>query len=131
MKPKTIKEGEPFIMNNTTFTYKVEGSKIVLSKVGVVTNKVSSADFDKLWKILTKGNKATAKERFMKIGHKLPIETWITKLTEYVSSNEFMFLKGLDVYLNPTKEHWNDPIVYKDGIKPMESKNNALDGMVM
>ncbi len=119
-------------MNNTTFTYSVEGSKIVLSKVGVVTNKVSSADFERLWKIHAKGNKATAKERFSKVGHKLPIETWVAKLTEYVASNEFVFLKGLDVYLNPTKEHWNDPIVYKDGIKPTESKNNILgEGMVM
>jgi hypothetical protein len=127
MKPKTIKEGEPFILHNTTFTYSVQEGKIVLSKVGVVTNKVSSADFDKLWQLHSKGNKATAKERFMKIGHKLPIEKWVALLTEYVASNDFMYLKGLDVYLNPTKEHWNDPIVYKDGVQPVEMKEKTRD----
>lgn len=126
-KPKIIKAGEPFILGDTTYIYEIRDSKLILSKYKDSVKKVSSADFEKLWKLHSKGNKTTAKERFSKVGHKLPIQTWIAKLTEYVASNEFVFLKGLDVYLNPAKEHWNDPIVYKDGVKPLtESKKDLI-----
>jgi len=92
--------------------------------------KDSSATFDVLYKMHQKGNKKTARERFNKVVKKVPFAELESKLKAYIASNEFQYLKGLDVWLNPAKEHWNDPIVYKDGFKPVD-KNNPLDQMVM
>lgn len=71
-------------------------------------------DIDRLWSIHKKGSKATARERLSKVLKKIAIEELIVKLTEYVKSKppeEFEYLKGLDVWLNPKTEHWNDPII--------------------
>lgn len=71
-------------------------------------------DIDKLWSIHAKGSKTKARERLPKVLKKITIEELSDKLKEYVSSKppeEFSFLKGLDVWLNPKTEHWNDPVV--------------------
>jgi len=70
--------------------------------------------FDELWKIHAKGNKKTAKDRFAKAIKKISFEELKSKLEPYVKSNDFCYLKGLDVWLNPDKEYWNDPIVKKE-----------------
>lgn len=43
MKPKLIKEGEPFTLHNTTYVYKVEGEKIVITKVLSATLETADA----------------------------------------------------------------------------------------
>lgn len=71
-------------------------------------------DIDRLWSVHKKGSRAKAKERLSKVLKKITIEELIVKLTEYVKSKppeEFEYLKGLDVWLNPKTEHWNDPII--------------------
>jgi hypothetical protein len=83
----------------------------------IPTEKWTSAfnsDIDKLWSIHKKGNKKTAAERLKKVLKKVPIDELEEKLKIYVKSKppeDFKYLKGLDVWLNPAKEHWNDPIV--------------------
>ncbi len=131
MKPKVINPGEPFILADIAYTYEVKDGKLLLSKYnGEVKKKGSSAEFDALWKLHAKGNKLTARQRFDKVISKVPFQELESKLKEYIQSNEFIYLKGLDVWLNPQKEYWNDPIVYKDGIKP-EDKSNPMSGMIM
>jgi hypothetical protein len=131
MKPKIINPGEPFTLGDITYTYQIKDGKLLLSKYnGEVKKKVSSAEFDVLWNLHAKGNKLTARQRFDKVISKVPLEELESKLKAYIQSNEFVYLKGLDVWLNPQKEYWNDPIVYKDGIKP-EDKSNPMSGMIM
>ncbi len=89
-----------------------------------------SAGFDALWKIHAKGSKKLAIARYGKVVKKITSEELEAKLSLYVQTNDFQYLKGLDVYLNPKMEHWNDPLVYKDGVKPID-KNNKLANMVM
>ena len=129
MKPKQIKPSEPFQLHNTVYTYEVADDKIILTKVSSQPKKDLSADFEILWKIHSKGNKKTALQRFSIVINKVPIKELETKLTAYIQTNEFTYLKGLDVWLNPVKEHWNDPLVYKDGVKPAD--DNPMSKMVM
>lgn len=83
----------------------------------------SSASFDSLWKLHPKGSKILSKQRLIVVLKKVPFEELEAKLSEYVKTNEFEYLKNLDVWLNPKMEHWNDPLVYKEGFKK-EDKNN-------
>jgi hypothetical protein len=83
----------------------------------------SSAGFDKLWEIHAKGNKILSKQRLIVVLKKVSFEELESKLREYVQTNEFEYLKNLDVWLNPKMEHWNDPLVYKGEFKK-EDKNN-------
>jgi len=73
----------------------------------------SSSDlFAQLWKIHAKGNQPTAKERLPKALKMITFELLKEKLKRYVAAcnaNQ-TFKKGLDVWLNPQKEHWNDPL---------------------
>ena len=85
-------------------------------------------NFNKLWAMHSKGNKKTALERFIKV--KVPFIELQQILQKYITSNDFQYLKGLDVWLNPAKEHWNDPIVYKNGEPPKDLPKN-LEGMIM
>lgn len=67
-----------------------------------------------LWSIHPKGNLQTAKERLPKVLLKIQIEMLIPKLKAYIASEpDEQYRKGLDVWLNPKKEHWNDPLVNK------------------
>lgn len=78
--------------------------------------KTDSADdtgFNELWKLHSKGNKKTAKQRYTKAIKKVSFTELKSILEIYIKSNDFCYLKGLDVWLNPEKEHWNDPIVNK------------------
>ncbi len=68
---------------------------------------------DILWKIHAKGSKASARERLPKVLKKISFEELKQKYQAYIDScagREYQFIKGLDVFLNPKKEHWNDPI---------------------
>lgn len=88
---------------------------------------VSSVQFDELWSIHKKGNRASAKQRLPKVLKKIKYEELRVLLLAYVKSNDFCYLKGLDVYLNPLKEHWNDPIVKKeDKFKKEEPKKPSF-----
>lgn len=71
-------------------------------------------EFDELWKMHPKGNKKTAKDRFIKVMKKVSFLDLKSKLEPYVKSNDFVYLKGLDVWLNPEKEHWEDLVVKKE-----------------
>lgn len=82
-----------------------------------------------LWKIHAKGNKKTAAARLPKVLKKIPFEELKAKYITYiksVSTSEFRHRKGLDVFLNPDKEHWNDPIAgdtrLKNENKPKPSR---------
>lgn len=84
-------------------------------------------DIDKLWSIHKKGSRATARERLPKVLKKITIEELIVKLTEYVKSKppeEFEYLKGLDVWLNPKTEHWNDPVIKSKNL--IEEKKSTI-----
>lgn len=72
-----------------------------------------TGDFERLWKILKKGNKAGAKERFSKVVRKIGCDELEEKLIAYVKHCDTygIFKKGLEVWLEPKKEHWNDPLV--------------------
>lgn len=84
-------------------------------------------EFDVLWKIHAKGNKKTAKLRFIKAMKLISFDEIKLILESYVKSNDFVYLKGLDVWLNPEKEHWNDPIVKKeDKFKKEEPKKESF-----
>jgi len=76
---------------------------------------------EEFWAIHAKGSKATAKQRLPKALKKIDKNTLLAKLKEYIKTNDYQFLKGLDVWLNPDKEPWNDPLVYKNGNKPQTS----------
>jgi hypothetical protein len=82
-------------------------------------------DFNELWSIHKKGNRKTAQERFNKVVKKVPLEKLKSILSEYIKSNDFQYLKGLDVWLNPEKCHWEDPIVYKNG-KPRDGEHKTM-----
>lgn len=71
-------------------------------------------EFDELWKLHPKGNKKTAKQRFVKVIKIIKFSELKSKLEPYIKSNDFCYLKGLDVWLNPEKEYWNDMIVKKE-----------------
>lgn len=83
------------------------------------------ADIDILWTIHAKGTKKVAATRLKTVLKKVPMSELVTKLKSYVKSNEFQYLKGLDVWLNPTAEHWN-AVVTKEANQPtgilMETK---------
>lgn len=90
-----------------------------------IKDEKSIPEFDELWKLHPKGNKKTAKERFIKAVKKVSYPELKSKLEPYIKSNDFCYLKGLDVWLNPIKEHWNDPIVKKEEkFKKEEKKEN-------
>lgn len=90
-----------------------------------ITDSKSIPEFDELWRLHSKGNKKTAKDRFIKVVKKVPLAELKEKLELYIKSNDFCYLKGLDVWLNPLKEHWNDPIVKKEEkFKKEEPKEN-------
>lgn len=70
---------------------------------------------DELWKIHAKGSKVKARERLPKVLKKITFEELKQKYQAYITAcksagKEFEFIKGLDVFLNPKNEHWNDPI---------------------
>ena len=89
-------------------------------------NSKDETQFNELWSLHAKGNKKTAKDRFFKVMKKMSLEELKFKLEPYIKSNDFCYLKGLDVWLNPEKEHWNDPIVKKeDKFKKPEVKNET------
>lgn len=77
-------------------------------------NSKDNPQFEELWKLHAKGNKKTAKDRFIKSIKKVSFDELKSKLEAYIKSNDFCYLKGLDVWLNPEKEHWSDPIVKKE-----------------
>lgn len=90
-----------------------EAIKNYFSPKEIVDSK-SIPEFDELWKMHPKGNKKTAKDRFVKVVKKISFAELKEKLEPYIKSNDFCYLKGLDVWLNPEKEYWNDPIVKKE-----------------
>lgn len=85
-------------------------------------------EFNELWTIHAKGNKKTAKQRFAKAIKKIRFKDLKDKLKAYAASNDFQYLKGLDVWLNPDKEHWNDPIVPKQQGKAQPAINHNFFG---
>lgn len=91
------------------------------------SNLAYDSDFNILWDLHKKGNKTTAKKRFSKAIKKVSFTELKSLLEAYVKSNDFCYLKGLDVWLNPDKEHWNDPIVKKeDKFKKEEPKKSTF-----
>lgn len=80
-------------------------------------------EFDELWKLHPKGNKKTAKDRFIKVIKKVSFTELKSKLEPYIKSNDFCYLKGLDVWLNPEKEYWNDIVVKKEDKFKKEENN--------
>jgi len=122
-KLEVTQEGEIFIYNFTLAdgTKKQqkysktthEAIKEYFSPKEIVDSK-SIPDFDELWKLHPKGNKKTAKDRFIKVVKKISFAELKEKLEPYIKSNDFCYLKGLDVWLNPDKEYWNDIIVKKE-----------------
>lgn len=84
----------------------------------IIKDEKSIPEFDELWKLHPKGNKKTAKDRFIKVIKKVPFSDLKEKLLPYIKSNDFCYLKGLDVWLNPDKEYWDDVIIWKDGKEP-------------
>lgn len=83
--------------------------------------------FEDLWKILKKGNKATAKDRFPKVMKKIEFPELKQKLINYVNHCDRynIFKKGLDVWLNPAKEYWNDPLVTQSNQKEPQKKSTV------
>lgn len=79
-----------------------------------IVDAKSIPEFDELWKLHPKGNKKTAKDRFIKVVKKVSFAELKSKLEPYIKSNDFCYLKGLDVWLNPEKEYWNDLVVKKE-----------------
>ncbi len=78
-----------------------------------LSNLDSSGSFEELWKLFKKGNRKTAETRFKSVIKKVPFQELKEKAILYqksVANREFEHRKGLDVWLNPVKEHWNDPI---------------------
>lgn len=67
---------------------------------------------EELWQILKKGNKPTVIQRLPKVLKTVPFDELKAKLIAYVKDcdNSQAFKKGLDVWLNPEKQHWNDPL---------------------
>lgn len=90
-----------------------------------IKDEKSIPEFDELWKLHPKGNKKTAKERFIKAVKKVPYPELKSKLEPYIKSNDFCYLKGLDVWLNPEKEYWNDIIVKKEEKFKKEEKKES------
>lgn len=73
----------------------------------------SAGLIDKLWRIHPKGNKPTAKKRLPLVLKMITMEELIIKLKAYVKHCDAngTFKKGLDVWLNSAKQHWEDPLV--------------------
>lgn len=91
-----------------------------------IKDEKSIPEFDELWKMHSKGNKKTAKQRFIKAVKLISFPELKAKLEPYIKSNDFCYLKGLDVWLNPEKEYWNDVVVKKeDKFKKEELKENT------
>jgi len=65
-----------------------------------------------LWAIHAKGNKQTASLRLTKIVKTVEFEYLKSRLLAYVKhcTEQNIFMKGLDVWLNPIKKHWDDPL---------------------
>lgn len=80
----------------------------------------TSGLLDILWAIHNKGNKATAKERLPKALKKIEFEELKKKLIAYIKhcDENGTFKKGLDVWLNPVKEHWEDILANNSKLQP-------------
>ena len=80
--------------------------------------------FEALWNIFEKkGNKATAKKRYpsvIKIADKDHLFRRARVYMKSVAESERKFRKGLDVWLNPEKLHWED--VYDNEAKASKPK---------
>lgn len=72
----------------------------------------TDGQFEEMWTLHRKGNKATAKDRFFKVIKKIEYQELKAKLIAYLKNcDEYnIFKKGLDVWLNPEREHWNNPL---------------------
>jgi len=80
--------------------------------------------FESFWEYYgRKGNKKTTKAIFMKMSESKITEMKL-KLPSYIASTseEPQFRKDAQVYLNPSKEHWNDEIVQKKKKQPVQEE---------
>jgi hypothetical protein len=119
----TLEDGSKRIQRYSKTTH--EAIKSYFTPKEIVDIK-SIPEFDELWKLHPKGNKKTAKDRFIKVVKKVSFAELKSKLEPYIKSNDFCYLKGLDVWLNPEKEYWNDLIVKKeDKFKKEEKIDNT------
>ena len=107
----TLEDGTNRIQRYSKTTH--EAIKNYYSPKEIVDSKYIP-EFDELWSMHPKGNKKTAKERFIKVVKKTSFAELKEKLEPYIKSNDFCYLKGLDVWLNPEKEYWNDVVVKKE-----------------
>lgn len=90
--------------------------------------KDSSGEFEKLWLLLPKGSKIKAKQRYIKVIKTIEHTELEAKLKAYIAYCDRcgVLRKGLDVYLNPTLQHWND-LNYED--KSMKFKKEEPKGI--
>jgi hypothetical protein len=90
-----------------------------LKQKRIVTTKLwddnfdDDAQFEQLWTLHPKGNKAEARESFMKsiriTGYNLLVE----KLQDYINFQpNFQFRLKLSNWLDPKLKHWEDELVY-------------------
>lgn len=89
----------------------------------------AGGSIERLWKILPKGNKPTAKARLPKVLKMISMDELASKLTAYVQHCDAnnIFKKGLDVWLNPQKSHWDDPLASHNISGPGPQKVNKQD----
>lgn len=100
--------------------------KLEISELWTNEFKANDSDFKVLWKIHAKGNLQTAKERFAKVMLKNNLDDIKEKLINYLKacSESDTFPKNLDTWLNPKKEHWNNPLPVRlaEKNKPVQKK---------
>lgn len=113
-----------YIAEDIQFLFKVMREKKLLIAHGKINKhcdvcpawyaifSTSVDQVNELWKILQKGNKPTVIQRLPKVLKQVSFDELKAKLIAYVKDCEVngAFMKGLDVWLNPEKQHWNDPL---------------------
>lgn len=141
MKPKVIKSGEPFTLHNVTFTYHVEGEKIIMVKVADATNKDLSAEFESNNKNAIIGKNSQSKNVLNK---KQPTRPTIIEVSLFFSVNGYSKV-GAELAFNYYNDgEWTDrngdPVInwkqkmrinwFKPEYKIVDN-NTPLSGMVM
>ncbi len=81
--------------------------------------------FDEMWEVHPKGNKAEAREAFIKSVAMVPYNLLLERLMEYIISQPNLeFRLKLSNWLDPKKKHWEDQLNYKGAIQPLHDSTN-------
>lgn len=83
------------------------------------------AQFEEMWDVHPKGNKAEARENFIKARGMVPYNLLIEKLMDYlISQPNLDYRYQLSTWLDPKKKHWEDVLDYKGTVKAENDEKN-------